>query len=188
MNNMYIYDGSHGDTLTCIRDMPKHWHEEARAFRMPLARRFEQRFAPFKKLLRPPPFSSELYLKERDRLGTSESSVLLGTAAQHFQSARRRLDGPLKLTSKSEGALTPALRAEAMALVKVCVANSVVILSLERSPPASGMVAVATAVVWSSTFSSRLKGRPPLPRKRGATRPKSRKKPNPNRADCREPE
>jgi hypothetical protein len=102
---------------------------------MPLQRRFDMRFAPFRVLARPPPFGYEFFAKESIRLSEIASADLLRGAASHFKAARAKLDGPLKADPKSEGALSPALRAEATRLVKVAVANSVVILSLERSPP-----------------------------------------------------
>ena len=75
---------------------------------MPLHRRFEMRFGPFRVLARPPAFEFGFFEKENERLDAIETSDLLKSAANHFKGARtRKLDGPLKLDPKAEGALSP---------------------------------------------------------------------------------
>ena len=108
---------------------------------MPLHRRFDLRFSPFHSLIRPPPFSFDFFEKECARMEAIAVADLLQSAANHFKGARAKMDGPLKADPRSEGALSAAQRAEAMCLVKVAVSNSVVILSLQRSPPSALSVA-----------------------------------------------
>jgi len=109
---------------------------------MPLARRFDRRFAPFAALARPPPLSSAHFLHARTQMDASPIEALLSTAAAHFRSAKGRLDAPIKADAREDGTgLTPLQKAEAVAYAKVAVANGVLIASLTLKPPVEGSVA-----------------------------------------------
>jgi len=105
---------------------------------MPLARRFDRRFAPFRALQRPPPLTYEQYAEASAELAGAKEKELLQLAANHFKAAKLRLDAPLKGGLGKDGELTAAQRTEARALAKVAVANGVFIATLGIRPAAAG--------------------------------------------------
>jgi hypothetical protein len=112
---------------------------------MPLPRRFEQRFAAFRPLQRPPMLSAAHYEAEQERMLGTDPADMLASAASHFKTVKLRLDAPLKADppkgADAAGFFSPAQRAEALGLVKVAVANGVLIATLNLRPPPEGACA-----------------------------------------------
>lgn len=102
----------------------------------PLSRRWEQRFAVFGTLLRPPLLTMAQYVDRcQDKMGAESVAVMAAAALAHFKAAKAAVD---KALHSPDSPATPEQRADLTALARVAVANSVMLASALTPPPAEG--------------------------------------------------